>query len=93
MSEAPAIKRLAPTRPVKHSFSLSGHRTSISLEAAFWDALKEAAGAKGMTLAQLVGLIDKERGGAGLSSAVRVWILDYARARAHPGHAIAGEEE
>ncbi len=68
-----------PSRPVKRSFSLSGHRTSISLEAAFWDALKEAAAVEGLSLAQLVGRIDLGRGAAGLSSAVRVWVLDYYR--------------
>ncbi len=68
-----------PSRPVKRSFSLSGHRTSISLEAAFWDALKDAAAAEGVSLAQLVGRIDLGRGAAGLSGAVRVWMLDYYR--------------
>lgn len=67
------------TRPVKRSFSIKGHRTSISLEAPFWEALKEAAAAEGVTLAALVTKIDAERGGAGLSSAVRVWVLDYVR--------------
>lgn len=66
-----------PSRPVKRSFTLSGHRTSVSLEAAFWDALREAAAAQGLTLAALVGRIDAERGPAGLSGAVRVWVLDY----------------
>ena len=69
-------------RPVKHSFSIAGHRTSISLEAAFWDALRSAATAEGASLAGLVGRIDRQRGDAGLSSAVRVWILDYVRSAA-----------
>lgn len=73
---------LQATRPVKRSFSLSGHRTSISLEAAFWDALKEAAAAQGVSLAVLVGRIDRTRGAAGLSGAVRVWVLDYFKRRA-----------
>lgn len=93
MADEPNAKRPAPTRPVKHSFTLAGHRTSISLEAAFWDALKEAAATEGVTLAQLVGQIDEERGAAGLSSAVRVWILAYVRARAARHLADAGEEE
>lgn len=69
----------AATRPVKRSFSIRGHRTSISLEAPFWDALKEAAKREGISLAALIALIDEERGDAGLSSAVRVWILNDAR--------------
>ena len=66
-------------KPVKHSFSIAGHKTSISLEAPFWDALKEAAASEGLSLAALIKRIDGERGGAGLSSAVRVWVLDYFR--------------
>lgn len=67
-------------RPVKRSFSIRGHRTSISLEAPFWDALKEAAVREGVSLASLIARIDEARGTAGLSSAVRVWILDDVRA-------------
>ncbi len=67
------------TRPVKRSFSIKGHRTSISLEAPFWNVLKDAAAAEGVTLAKLVTRIDAERGAAGLSSAVRVWVLNYVR--------------
>jgi predicted DNA-binding ribbon-helix-helix protein len=63
------------SRPQKRSFSIQGHRTSISLEAPFWNALKAAAADEGTTLAALIGRIDKERDGAGLSSAVRVWLL------------------
>ena len=63
------------TRPVKRSFSIDGHRTSISLEAAFWLALKTAAAEDKVAIATLVGEIDKSRGDAGLSSAVRVWLL------------------
>lgn len=72
------------TRPVKHSFSIRGHRTSISLEAEFWTALKEIAAAESASLASLVARIDAERGGAGLSGAVRVWVLDHYRRRAAP---------
>ncbi|MCC7252647.1 ribbon-helix-helix domain-containing protein [Hyphomicrobium sp.] len=70
----------APARPVKRSFSIRGHRTSISLEESFWAALREAAVREGVSLASLIARIDERRGTAGLSSAVRVWILDYVRA-------------
>jgi predicted DNA-binding ribbon-helix-helix protein len=70
------------TRPIKRSFSLDGHRTSISLEAAFWEALKNAAAEDRVPLANLVATIDKTRGSAGLSSAVRVWLLHRLEARA-----------
>jgi predicted DNA-binding ribbon-helix-helix protein len=65
------------TRPVKRSFTIGGHRTSISLESAFWEALREIAQRDGVPLARLVQRIDAERGDSGLSSAVRVWILNY----------------
>mgnify|MGYP000917528732 CR=1 FL=1 len=67
------------TRPVKRSFSIRGHRTSISLEEPFWDALREAATRERLSLAALIARIDESRGNAGLSSAVRVWILDDVR--------------
>ena len=63
------------SRPVKRSFSIKGHRTSISLEAEFWDALKEAALEDRLPLASLIDRIDRERGTSGLSSAVRIWLL------------------
>lgn len=69
-------------RPEKRSFSIQGHRTSVSLEKAFWLALKEAAAEDGVTLASLINCIDEGRGGAGLSSAVRVWLLERLKARA-----------
>lgn len=67
------------TRPKKRSFSVRGHRTSISLETAFWEALGDIAADKRLPLARLVAEIDAVRGSAGLSGAVRVYILDYYR--------------
>jgi predicted DNA-binding ribbon-helix-helix protein len=75
------------TRPLKRSFTIKGHRTSITIEREFWDALRQAAASEQTTLAALVAAIDRERGAAGLSSAVRVWLLDYFRGR--PGKEIA----
>jgi predicted DNA-binding ribbon-helix-helix protein len=69
------------SRPIKRSFTIAGHRTSISLEAPFWEALKAAASEEQMPVARLVARIDDaRRGGGGLSSAVRVWILQHYRA-------------
>lgn len=76
-------------RPVKRSFTIKGHRTSISLEAPFWDALRHAAQSEGMTLAKLVAAIDASRGATGLSSAVRVWVLDFYRNRSASPHGPA----
>ena len=58
----------------KRSVTLAGHRTSLSLEAEFWEALKAAARAEGLSLNALIARIDAERSG-NLSSAVRVYLL------------------
>lgn len=67
------------SRPLKRSFSVRGHRTSISLEAAFWEALVEIAYQRRLPLAQVVAAIDAARGDASLSGAVRIFILDHYR--------------
>ena len=67
------------SRPVKRSFTIAGHRTSISLETSFWEALKAAAAEEGVPVARLIARIDGERSAGGLSSAVRVWILEHYR--------------
>lgn len=72
------MTELPPTRLRKHSLVVSGHRTSISLEEAFWLALREIAAARGSSLAALVAEIDSARAGANLSSAIRVFVLQYA---------------
>jgi predicted DNA-binding ribbon-helix-helix protein len=69
-------------RPSKRSFTISGHRTSISLETDFWDALKSIAKEEDASVAAVIGRIDEVRGTAGLSSAVRVWILRHYREQA-----------
>ena len=79
-SDQPGDKS-ASARPVKRSFTIAGHKTTISLEAAFWDALREAAERERVSLAGLVQRIDQSRGRAGLSSAVRVWLLEDMRRR------------
>ncbi|MDQ6868156.1 MAG: ribbon-helix-helix domain-containing protein [Pseudomonadota bacterium] len=64
---------------VKHSLGVAGHRTNISLEWAFWEEYKRIASARGQPLASLVASIDAGRGGANLSSAIRLFVLDAAR--------------
>jgi len=67
---------------MKRSVVLAGHRTSISLEAEFWLALRDVARARGSSINALVAAIDAGRGAAGpanLSSALRVFILDCFR--------------
>jgi len=63
-------------KDLKRSLSIAGHRTSLSLEPEFWDALRKAAAAKGVTVSALVAEIDQARGARNLSSAVRVWLLE-----------------
>ena len=69
-----------PSLVIKRSIVIRGHKTSVSLEDAFWQALKEIAESRGMTLADLVGTIDAERRHGNLSSAVRLFVLRHYRA-------------
>lgn len=71
------------SRPVKRSFKIGGHPTSISLEQPFWDALKDVAASENQPVSALISQIDAARGSSGLSSAVRMWLLAHYRARAH----------
>ena len=64
----------------KRSVVIQGHRTSLSLEQPFWDALKEIATRRGLSLARLLAEIDAGRSG-NLSSAARVYVLDAMRAQ------------
>jgi predicted DNA-binding ribbon-helix-helix protein len=64
----------------KHSLQIAGHRTSVSLEDAFWAALRDIADARGLSLAGLVAQVDASRGEANLSSAIRVFVLENVRA-------------
>ncbi len=74
---------------VKRSIVIAGHKTSVSLEDAFWRGLKEIAGGRNMTLSDLVAAIDSERRHGNLSSAIRLFVLDHYRALvglAHSSH-------
>ena len=64
---------------VKRSIVIAGHKTSVSLEDAFWQGLKEIAVGRDMTLSDLVATIDTERQHGNLSSAIRLFVLDYYR--------------
>lgn len=69
-------------RPVKHSVTLKGHRTSVSLEDEFWQAFREFAAEKKMPINALVAEIDAERGlEMGLASAIRLYVLRSLRER------------
>jgi predicted DNA-binding ribbon-helix-helix protein len=64
---------------VKRSIVIAGHKTSVSLEDAFWTSLKEIAGRRTMTLSDLVASIDTDRRQGNLSSAIRLFVLDHYR--------------
>lgn len=65
-------------RPEKHSLSLRGHRTSVSLEKPFWDAFRMIATQKGMAINELAAELDEARGTqSGLATAIRLYVLDY----------------
>ena len=63
-----------PSRLRKRSVLVAGHKTSVSLEDAFWEVLKELADRRGLSLNQLVAEVDEGRSG-NLSSALRVYVL------------------
>jgi len=64
---------------VKRSIVIAGHKTSVSLEDAFWKGLKEVAGERHVTLSELVGSIDSGRQHGNLSSAIRLFVLNHYR--------------
>ena len=70
-----------PTDISKHSLVIAGHRTSISLERAFWEGLQAIARQRQVSIAALVASLDADRGEANLSSAVRVFVLKEAARR------------
>lgn len=74
-------------RPRKHSLTLKGHRTSVSLEDPFWTAFVEIAAIRQMSISALASEIDAARGlDCGLASAIRVHVLNHYR------HQAAGHE-
>ena len=67
---------------VKRSIVVAGHKTSVSLEDAFWEGLKEIANTKRKTLSELVSGIDIDREHTNLSSAIRLFVLGHYQKRA-----------
>ena len=70
-----AVKSLV----VKRSIVVARHKTSVSLEDAFWTGLKEIAGGRHLTLSDMIAAIDSERRQGNLSSAIRLFVLDFYR--------------
>src|SRR4051794_15148857 len=72
---------------IKRSIVVAGHKTSVSLEDAFWKGLKEIADDRDITLSDLVSTIDTDRQHGNLSSAIRLFVLDHYR-----NHAVGAPE-
>jgi predicted DNA-binding ribbon-helix-helix protein len=69
---------------VKRSIVVEGHKTSVSLEDEFWNALKEIAAERRETLSELVGRIDGDRAHGNLSSSIRLFVLNHYRSQKVP---------
>ncbi|HKS85344.1 MAG TPA: ribbon-helix-helix domain-containing protein [Pseudolabrys sp.] len=77
---------------VKRSIVIAGHKTSVSLEDAFWKGLKEIANGRELTLSDLVASIDTERRHGNLSSAIRLFVLDHYRMHNGDEHTVVESE-
>jgi predicted DNA-binding ribbon-helix-helix protein len=82
--EGESIKRIPDARVIKRSLVIAGHRTSVSLEDAFWRRLRAIAHERGLSLNGLAAMIDASREGANLSSAIRVFVLEAEGVQAVP---------
>jgi predicted DNA-binding ribbon-helix-helix protein len=80
----------ANARVIKRSLVIAGHRTSISLEDAFWRRLRRIAAERGLSLNRLAAMVDASRGVANLSSAIRVFVLEAEGAGLSRGEPAAG---
>jgi len=69
----------------KRSIVVAGHKTSVSLEDAFWKAIKEIAIARGTTSSSVISSIDTERERGNLSSSIRLFVLDFYRRKLNEG--------
>ena len=83
----PLKARIGKSRVLKRNTRIDGLQTSVSVEEAFWDRLKSIADDQGIPVNQLVATIDRERRERlykNLSSAIRLFVLDYYRSRMQP---------
>jgi predicted DNA-binding ribbon-helix-helix protein len=70
-------------KPRKRSVTIAGHATSISLEAPFWDAIRDIAAQQDMSAQDLIAEIDNSKRMASLSSAIRLYILSWYQDKAN----------
>ncbi|MBI1205152.1 MAG: aryl-sulfate sulfotransferase [Rhodopseudomonas sp.] len=76
----------------KRSVVIGGHKTSVSLEEPFWQAVREITDKRSITVSELLRQIDQARDSSNLSSAVRVFVLDQVRQRADAAQARLNRE-
>jgi predicted DNA-binding ribbon-helix-helix protein len=79
------------SRVIKRSIVVAGHKTSVSLEDVFWNALRDIAHHRHIHLSQLVGNIDSERQHGNLSSAIRLFVFEQSRNNSGDGHPPEGD--
>jgi predicted DNA-binding ribbon-helix-helix protein len=68
---------------IKRSVVLAGHKTSVSLEDAFWRSVKELAAARGVSLSVLLTAIESEHHHSNLSSGIRLFVLNHYRGQSN----------
>jgi predicted DNA-binding ribbon-helix-helix protein len=73
------MKRSMKSLVIKRSIVIAGHKTSVSLEDAFWKSLREIANERGGSLSELIDSINADRKFSNLSSAIRVFVIGYYR--------------
>jgi predicted DNA-binding ribbon-helix-helix protein len=77
----------------KRSIVIDGHKTSVSLEDAFWVCLREIACERATTLSKLIGMLDAERNDGNLSSTTRVFVLNHYRNTVASNQILPANEE
>ena len=77
----------------KHAIVINGRKTSISIEDAFWEPLKEVATARGTSVAKVISMIDSHHQNTNLSSAIRVTVLEFYRDRKLPSWISSGHRQ
>lgn len=92
MREAAGAGGHLRSQVTKRSLVVGGHKTSVSLEDAFWIELRSIAHNLGVHLSQLVGSIDSERQHSNLSSAIRLFVFEY-RSHAANGEALSAQAQ
>jgi predicted DNA-binding ribbon-helix-helix protein len=74
---------------IKHSIHIKGHKTSVSLEHAFWKSLREIAATRHETWSHLIAYIDTDRQFANLSSAIRLFVLEFYKDQIDRQHRVS----